>query len=618
MIRRELIKFAGGAATGIAFTPLPWRLLGDSAIWTQNWSWMPRTPRGEIGEKEAHCTLCPAGCAVRLRTCGGVPTGVWPRGEAMCPAGLAAHTLPWHPLRLRQCLHQGNPSHPDQALDAARTAMSGGVAVLDLLPGRTASLLHRLNLAGIPNARYIPAPMPEGGTARAMAGLLSTPADLAIELDRAKTVLSVSTPVLDGWAAPRRSGADRGFKLWQAESWHSRSVDLADTRLIINPGSETALLLGLGRLLLDSPQVQRRIQALAGFDQYKGATARCTLSETAARTGLTQDRLAELAAALQQNGPAVVLADGDPLGGPLPSDTRSAAAAINAMLGSDLFTKRQQSPVPPAWRGVEPTPLDSVANRSIGLLIIDEPAPGLALPWSAIAPKLKSDGALVIAMTWNRASYSQRAHWLVPVPVYLEHAMDAPPAHDTGAARLALSPALVTPPSGVIAAADFVARLAGAEPDSAARLEERAKLAGATAIAAAPAPQPVRLLPAGIDVTRLASAAESILQGPQFAAHGWRLASVSPLLGKLWQESDLRPAPGLAAGHPDSLRSLGWQAGPLARIESSAGQLPVRIEADDNAARGVVPLSAGPAYTQICDSPPDGAWRLKNPKVVRS
>ncbi len=106
MIRRELFKFAGGAATGIAFTPLPWRLLGDSAIWSQNWSWMPRTPRGEVDEKEANCTLCPAGCAVKLRTCGGVPTGVWPRGEAMCPAGLAGHTLPWHPLRLRQCLHE--------------------------------------------------------------------------------------------------------------------------------------------------------------------------------------------------------------------------------------------------------------------------------------------------------------------------------------------------------------------------------------------------------------------------------------------------------------------------------------------------------------------------------
>jgi hypothetical protein len=451
-----------------------------------------------------------------------------------------------------------------------------------------------------------------------MASLLASPADLAIELDRAKTVLSVSTPLLDGWAAPRLTGPDRGFKLWQVESWHSRSADLADTRLIVNPGSETALLLGLGRLLMQSPQIQRRVQTLAGFDQYQAATVRCTLSETAARTGLTQERLSELAAALQQNGPAVVIADGDPLGGPLPSDTRIAAAALNAILGGDLFTKRQQSPTPPAWRAIEPSPLESIPNRSIGLLIIDEPSPGLALPWSAVAPKLKPEGALVIALTWNRASYSQRAHWLVPVPVYLEHAMDAPPAHDTGAARLALSPALLSPPAGSIAAADFVARLAGDEPDSAARLEERAKLAGATAIAPVAAPQLARILPSGVDAARLSIAAESTSQRPQFAAHGWRLASVSPLLGKLWQESDLRPAPGLAAGHPASLRSLGWQTGPLARIESDAGQLPVRIEADDTAPRGVVPLSAGPAYTQICDSSPDGAWRLNNPKVVRS
>lgn len=617
MIRRELIKFAGGAATGIMFTPLPWRMLGDAAIWTQNWSWMPRTPRGEVAESEAHCTLCPAGCAVKLKTCAGTPTGVWPRGEAMCPAGLAGHTLAYHPLRLRQCLHKGQPGRLEQAVEAARAASSGATAVLDLLPGRTASLLHRAHLAGLKDAKYIPAPMAEGGTAEAMSALLAAPAELCVELSRAKTVLSVSTPLLDGWAAPRRAGQDRGFQLWQADAFPSRSTELADESLIIRPESETALLLGLGRMLLKKEEVLRRARTLSGFAEFVKATEGCTAGETAAHTGLSEERLAALAAALLGHGPAVVVADGDPLGGPLPETARMAAAALNMMLAGNVFTRRQEPPVPATWRGVEPTALASVPAGSISLLIIDEPAPGLALPWAAVAPKLARD-AMVVALTWNRSNYARRAEWLVPVPVYLEHAMDAPPAHDTGSARMAASPALIKPPAGAIAAADFVARMAGAEPDSAARLEERIKLAGTEEIAAAAAPGAVRLLPAGADAGELAAAARTVASGPHIAAHGWRLASVSPLLGKIWQEWDLRSAPGEFSAHPESLRAMGLHAGPLARIESAEGQMTVKVEPAGDVPQGVVSLCAGPAYSQICDAAPDGAWRLVEPKVVRS
>lgn len=618
MIRRELIKFAGGAATGIAFTPLPWRLLGDTAIWTQNWSWMPRTPRGETGETESNCTLCPAGCPVKLRTCAGTPVGVWPRGEAMCPAGFAGHTLPWHPLRLRQCMRLGRADSTQQALAAARSAASGGVAVLDLLPGRTASLLHRLHLSAIAGARYIPAPLPEGGTARALARLAAAPVGLALELASAKTVLSVSTPLLDGWAAPRHTVAGRGFTLWQAASWRSRSMDLADSSLLIRPGSETALLLGLARQLLASAEIERRARSLQGFGQFRAAIAHSSLAETAERTGLREDRIAALASALEQHAPSLVVADGDPLGGPLPEDTRIAAAALNVLLGARAVSTRREPPVPSGWNSIAPTPLDQVENGSIGLLVIDEPAPGLALPWSLIAPKLKPHGALVIALTWNRASFARYAHWLVPVPVYLEIEADAPPACDTGSSRFAVSPAILKPPRDAIAAADFVASLAGAEPDYAARLEQRRKLAGDATLEAAPAPAFAAILPPETIGAALAASAAANPSGPPLAAHGWRQASVSPLLGKLWQEWDLRPAPGTAAAHPDLLSGLGWHAGPRARLESESGNLPVLLETGPAAPRSVVSVSAGPAYTQICAADPSGAWLPKNPKVVRS
>ena len=44
--RRDVLKFAAGGAVGAAMTPAPWKMLDDVAIWSQNWSWIPRPPKG--------------------------------------------------------------------------------------------------------------------------------------------------------------------------------------------------------------------------------------------------------------------------------------------------------------------------------------------------------------------------------------------------------------------------------------------------------------------------------------------------------------------------------------------------------------------------------------------
>jgi len=63
--RRDVFKFAGGAVAGALFTPAPWRLITDSALWSENWPGIPRPARGEIRNRLANCALCPAGCAIR-------------------------------------------------------------------------------------------------------------------------------------------------------------------------------------------------------------------------------------------------------------------------------------------------------------------------------------------------------------------------------------------------------------------------------------------------------------------------------------------------------------------------------------------------------------------------
>ena len=70
LTRRSLLKFMGGAVVGSVLSPLPWKLLDDAAIWTQNWSWIARPPRGPVSHMFTTCQLCPVGCGMRARLIG--------------------------------------------------------------------------------------------------------------------------------------------------------------------------------------------------------------------------------------------------------------------------------------------------------------------------------------------------------------------------------------------------------------------------------------------------------------------------------------------------------------------------------------------------------------------
>ena len=101
-LRRDIFKFAGGAVAGALFTPAPWRLITDTALWSENWPGIPRPVRGEIRAKFTNCALCPAGCAVRARCVGDQPVSLAGVRGGLCPFGLTGHHLPYHPARLRQ------------------------------------------------------------------------------------------------------------------------------------------------------------------------------------------------------------------------------------------------------------------------------------------------------------------------------------------------------------------------------------------------------------------------------------------------------------------------------------------------------------------------------------
>ena len=64
--RRYFLSLGIGAAAGTALSPLPWKSMDDSSIWSQNWPWTPVPPDGEATYENSTCTLCPGGCGITV------------------------------------------------------------------------------------------------------------------------------------------------------------------------------------------------------------------------------------------------------------------------------------------------------------------------------------------------------------------------------------------------------------------------------------------------------------------------------------------------------------------------------------------------------------------------
>lgn len=522
--RRDLFQFAAGSAAGLLLTPAPWRLITDTALWSENWPGVPRPARGEIRTRFTHCALCPAGCAVRARSVGDQPVALAGLpGRPLCAFGLAGHQLPYHAGRLA-----GTPIAPAAAAIAERRRRDA-IAVLDSRPGRAASWTYRRAMAEL------------GGIY-----LTAQSALPAVNLENTKTILSFGAPVLDGWSTPSQVTAARGhFRLIQAEPVESHTAMLADVWLPLRPGSEVALALGIAHLLMQEnpggpfPPVLAR--AALGYPPAKCAEW----------TGLPEAQIAAVAGALEP-GATLVLA----------AQERPELVQLNALLGGmgRTVVGRREAPVPASWKSAAAvTPLDAVPDGSIGVLLIDESVGDAFYPWSAIEPKLAPQ-PVVVTFASTRSGYGRFAQFTLPTAVYPEIRDEIPAAMDSPAAVFRLAAPLVEAPAGTVDPSRFAADLAGLPPGDA--LRERAGAIHASGRGRLHTYADGKSVPVGgieaeafwqalcaggcwVDETEAAPAASlGESGGAPVTAPSWETrlerGPVSPLWSKLYQESTLR------------------------------------------------------------------------------
>ena len=563
--RRDIFKFAGGAVAGALFTPAPWRLITDTALWSENWPGIPRPARGEIRAKFTNCALCPAGCAVRARCVGEQPVSLAGVRGGLCPFGLTAHHLPYHPARLKQ-----GPIEEATAAVAKRAA--DGIAVLDLNPGRTVSWTYRRAMASLKGLYLAPESQP-----------------VAYDLSAAKTVLSIGAPLLDGWGTPANViAARRNFRLIQAEAVESRTAVLADEWIPLAPGTERAF-------------AQQILGALQG------------------------ERTSVLARELAANGPSLVLGDAPEI------------PEINRLLGAygKTVVAPPEAPVPESWNksAAAITELADVPDHSIRVLLIDESSAASYIPWHHIEPKLVRENPLVVTFAATRGGYARHAQYALPIAVYPELTDDIAPAVDSIHPTFRISVPLVTPPAGLANPADFVGALAGVPASNA--LRERADAIHKSGQGHRPhlrrrkrdpreRPHCRRLLEVPERGRRMGGAGRQPSVGmpslpkpaagrpsaepPESSAdlpliairEPHNPALVSPLMTKLYQESNLRLAPNRVALHPDDARAANLTNGARAILHTRIGKCAVEVTVDPAVPPGAVQVGGSPGIQDVC------------------
>ncbi len=498
--RREILGLLGGGAVGAALSPLPWKLLDDAAIWTQNWSLTPELPRGPLSVAHGHCALCPAACGVDVRCVGGEPFGVRAvaghpnSGGAICPLGLAGSQLRHHPYRLVQALlatpgEAPTPISPaelvglvSQDLESAlRAGGPASVAMLDTRPGRTDSLAFRAWLASLgPEASYLTAEGERGPFVRfARAIGLGDPdldRTLVPDLGRARTIVSFGADLLEGhgsmgWVS-RTLRTPRAVRptLVQIDSRPSRTALLADRWLRIRPGTEGSVALGIGRAILDEsrpllpgiPDPAALAESLGVLDAYRAMT----VEHAAEMAGVAAADLRAVARLLLDEGPAVTVPGVDPVAGPLPASAELAVLGLDALTGGlgaeGSLAIRSATPLPENLAGRElpaAATMEDIPDGSLRLLLVDVSAgTGLRALEAAVHKVHPAEGRLVLLGPFAPAALPGRC-LAVPTPIWLEAHEDVETPLDANTARLALAARAGGRRLGTIAPSDLVVAL---------------------------------------------------------------------------------------------------------------------------------------------------------------
>jgi len=481
--RREILRFVGGSAVGFFLTPIPWKVLDDSAIWTQNWPWIPEPGRGDISYKLTACSLCPSSCGMRVRCVGNQPVSLsgiktHPLNEgALCPMGIVAHHLRYHPARVSRPLRiisKNGSSQPttmtiDEALNDISVAMKDAsasvqsIAILDGRPGRTASQIFQQFAANVPNGKYLPI----GETSLDLLALMfeKPVGQLSYDLDNAQTILSFGVPLFDSWGTPARTlrylekKSEAKQRIIQVETFQSRTAGMADQWIPIRPGTDAVFALGLANVILKENLFRSKPKDIAEFETI---ISTFSLSAVAEVCGVSQEVIKGTARAFSANKQSVAMIDG------LTSSREAQTAVMILNFLAESIGKKGgvavRRKVPTGIADVKnatsiTSDIHSIQDHSIRVMLIDESLSGCKLSDALLQKKLTKNG-IIVSLSAFVTERSFCTQYVIPAPVFLESLTELSSPYDKESSSISISAQLVPEPAGVVNPIQFIQRLA--------------------------------------------------------------------------------------------------------------------------------------------------------------
>src|ERR1017187_9837343 len=554
--RRDIFKFAGGAVAGALFPPGPWGLLTDTALWSENWPGIPRPARGEIRYKFTNCALCPAGCAVRARCVGDQPVSLAGVRGGLCPFGLTAHHLPYHPARLKQGPIQEATAAVSQK--AAQLA-PGAIAVLDLNPGRTVSWTYRRAMASLKGLYLAPESHP-----------------VAYDLSAATTILSIGAPLLHAWGTPANVLAARpNFRLIQAEAVESRTAMLADEWIRIAPGTESAFAQSIPSLahakdlsvvLGDAPEIPEINRQLGAYGKTVFARPEAPVPESWIKNAAAVTELA----GVPDHSISLLLIDESSAVSYIPwHQIQRKLVRENPLVVTFAVTRGGYARYAPYAlpTAVYPEVLDDIA-----------PAVDSIHPTFRISVPLVPPPAGVV----NPADFVAALAGL-PASNSLRERADAV-HHTAQGALLTYADGKQTPLKDLTADAFWKS------------LNEGSSWVGrpSSLVGHASACQPAEGRPSPEPPESSADLPLVAIRQP------YTPALASPLMTKLYQESGLRLAPNRVALHPADARAANLTKGARSILQTRIGKCAVEVTVDPAVPPGAVQVGTSPGIQDVC------------------
>ena len=431
--RRAFIGLTIGGTVGSLFTPIPWKLTDDVAIWTQNWPWIPRIPK--YGKMEAEASLSKfdnSGGGISVLTVDGKPVVAYGNPEhplsqgGVSPLAAAEVQMLYSPSRVKQPLKRdGDTFTPigwDEAIALAAEKFGAAGQNAAAICGDETGTLAELTSAVTTQAgsdKFFPMPS-EGVTAARAFQKMSGKGQVGYDFGSADFILAVGADVFQSWgtylanaaaydaAKPIAGKAAKG--LVYAGPTKNRTAALCDTFVPLMPGQEAAFLLAL------AAELKKAGASGMAMDALNAASLPAP--------GVDAGVLAEVAKRLMAAKKPLIVA-GSPFGQGGSEAAVMAAVTMTAMLGGPV-TQIPDAPValkggmPRSKAAANDLPAFLAGETAPEALLVVDANPAYALPQAAQMAEALDKVGFLVCVTSFMDETAAKADLILPASMTLE------------------------------------------------------------------------------------------------------------------------------------------------------------------------------------------------------